>query len=176
MTDRKKSIRGGHRAWATKLVCRAEDLLASPDPDHGRLAHIKLSLQEKLSILKQLDAEIVDLVEEEDAEEIERTDIYMEEVYATMAKLERLNLRVGSTTAPDPRVTAMAPVGPPDPPRPENKVKLPKLTIQPFKGELTSWISFWDSYQAAIDGNTSLTNLTIYAHCSKALHLMPLLD
>ena len=98
----------------------------------------------------------------------------VEDVYAMMARLEQLNLRVGPMATP-----ATLPARPPDPPRPENKVKLPKLTLQPFKGELTSWTYFWDSYQAAIDVvhlYPILTSLTIYAHCSKALRSRPLPD
>ena len=62
MTDmtHKKSVRRGHRASA----------------DYAKLAKTRLSLQEKVSVLKKLDAEIVDLVKEEEvAEEIEKTDI-----------------------------------------------------------------------------------------------------
>ena len=40
-----------------------------------------------------------------------------------------------------------------------SKVKLPKFTIQPFRGDLTAWGTFWDSYQAAIHDNTLLSNI-----------------
>ena len=40
-----------------------------------------------------------------------------------------------------------------------SRVKLPKLTIQPFKGDLTTWITFWDSYKAAIHENSSLSDI-----------------
>ena len=38
-------------------------------------------------------------------------------------------------------------------------VKLPKLTMQPFKGDLTTWTTFWDSYKAAIHDNASLSDI-----------------
>ena len=41
----------------------------------------------------------------------------------------------------------------------ETKVKLPKLTIQPFKGELTAWTTFRDSYEVAIHLNRSLSDI-----------------
>ena len=69
------------------MVRKAVDLLASDAPDQAQLARI---LQEKISILKQLDGQVVDLVKEEDvAEEIERADDYMEDVYDVMARLEQ---------------------------------------------------------------------------------------
>lgn len=42
---------------------------------------------------------------------------------------------------------------------PVELVKLPKITIQPFKGDLTAWITFWDSYKAAIHENHSLSEI-----------------
>ena len=38
-------------------------------------------------------------------------------------------------------------------------MKLPKLTIQPFKGELTAWTTFWDAYEVAIHSNRSLSDI-----------------
>jgi len=48
-------IRGGHRSSTTKMVNRAGELLATGTPDVVRLSQLKLSLQEKLDVLKQLD-------------------------------------------------------------------------------------------------------------------------
>lgn len=53
--SRKKCICGGHKASATKILHKAEVLLADSAPDTARVAQVKLRLQEKLSILKQLD-------------------------------------------------------------------------------------------------------------------------
>ncbi len=99
-------------------------------PDVVRLAQIKMSLQEKLTIL---DAEILELVESEHAamEEIEQSDVFKQDMYAV---LEQLSLQ-GSAHAPpeSPYVT----------PRSDlhsgaaGKVRLPKLTIQPLRSSAT---------------------------------------
>ena len=158
MTDlsHKKNVRGGHRASATKMVKKTEELLAQEDPNRSQLARIKLSLQEKLSILKELDAEVVDLVKDEEiASEIEQADTYMEEIYDVIAKMEQLSLKM-STTA----FAASTSGTPPNREHTnESKVRLPKLTIQPFKGELTTWTTFWDSFEVAIHNNRSLSNI-----------------
>ena len=39
------------------------------------------------------------------------------------------------------------------------KVKLPKLTIKKFNGDLTKWFTFWDSFESAIHSNTTLSNV-----------------
>ena len=49
-----------------------------------------------------------------------------------------------------------------------SRVKLPKLTIHPFNGNLTNWMMFWDSFEAAIHKNGELSdvdNLTICICC-----------
>ena len=38
-------------------------------------------------------------------------------------------------------------------------VKLPKLTIKKFNGDLTRWVPFWDAFQSAIHNNRSLTDI-----------------
>ena len=152
----KKNVRGGHRASATKMVKKVEELLAQEDPNKSQLARIKLSLQEKLSILKELDSEVVDLVKEEEvANEIEQADAYMEDIYDAMAKLDQLSLKASasvstaSTSGPSRSKDSAS----------ESKVKLPKLTMQPFRGDLTAWMTFWDSFEVAIHKNRSLSDI-----------------
>ncbi len=41
----------------------------------------------------------------------------------------------------------------------ENHIKLPKLSIRPFDGDITQWTTFWDSYNSAIHANTSLNDV-----------------
>ena len=38
-----------------------------------------------------------------------------------------------------------------------SQVKLPKLMIQPFSGELTEWTPFWESFHTAIHDNPALS-------------------
>ena len=73
--QRKKAVRGGHRASVTKAIGKAEELLASGDPNEDKLQQLKLTLTEKLEVMKNLDAEILDMVKETDiAEEIAQAD------------------------------------------------------------------------------------------------------
>ena len=123
---------------------------------------MKLSLQEKLEVLKQLDSEILNLVDEDDlADEIEQSDDFKEGIYATMVKIEEHC--VHSRSLPSPGSSPRSSPGRDSakltsPPR-VNKVKLPKLTIRPFNGDLTAWITFWDPYKAAIHDNPALSDI-----------------
>ena len=79
---RKKKVRRGHKASVTRMVRSAEELFTTDLPDVARLAQIKMSLREKLTVLKGLDAEILELVETEEAvtEEIEQCDVFKQDV------------------------------------------------------------------------------------------------
>ena len=48
-------------------------------------------------------------------------------------------------------------------------VRLPKLTIQPFDGNVTLWTSFWDSYDSAIHQNTGLSGVDKFNHLRSLL-------
>ena len=156
--------------WAQgiKMVRKVQELPALDHPNQSQLTRIKLSLQEKMGILKQLDCEVVNLVKEEEiAEELEQADVYMEDVYDVMAKLELLqrNSTADPSVAMAVRREATS----------ESKVKLPKLTIQPFKGELTTWSTFWDSYQVAIHKNRLLPGIEKFNYLRSLLQ-GPILD
>ena len=71
MADRaelKKKIRvhGGHRAAVMRYMRQAEEVLDGPDRDPVALPKLKLTLEEKLVVLKELDSDIVELIEEEE--------------------------------------------------------------------------------------------------------------
>ena len=73
---KKKRVRAGHKASATRNIGRAEELLSEEYPDDSTLICIKMSLQEKLDTLKNLDGEIVNLLDGESVvvDDIEQSD------------------------------------------------------------------------------------------------------
>ena len=88
-------IRGGHRGSVTKTLREVEDILATDSPDATRLAAIKMSLQEKLTRLDALDAEILGLLESEDdiTKDIEQSDVFKRDIFAALVKIDRLPTR-----------------------------------------------------------------------------------
>ena len=76
-------------------MARIDDLLTGTDPpDPSRLTQLGTSLK----VIKALDSEILDLVEEEVlADEIDQADEFKERIYTMMVKLEK-----SSTPAPTP--------------------------------------------------------------------------
>ena len=151
-TYKKMRIRAGHRD--------AEELLAADHPDITTLSQLRLSLKEKLEVLSKLDSEILCLIDDEVGitDEIEQSDGIKEGINTILVKTDDL---AKLKSPPSPPVSSTSP---PDGVRVVgggscSTVKLPKLTIQPFKRDITTWIMFWNSNKATIHENGSLSDI-----------------
>lgn len=123
-----------------------------------RLLQLKLSLEEKLSTLKQLDGEILDLVDDGAVEEeVEQADPFKEKIYAATVNIDKHCAPGGS---PDRSRTSPEPAwDPASRSPPVTRVKLPKLAIHPFNSDNTTRTTFWDSFEFAIDSSTGLSEI-----------------
>ena len=164
---KRKNVRAGHRGSATKIIGRADELLSSGRPDMDKLSQVKLTLKEKVEVLNCLDGEILDMVKEEEvAGEIEQSDEFKEGIHSILVRIERVLTparTAPAATVPDPTSVS----------RPHttsgSHVKLPKLTIQPFSGELTEWTPFWEFYHSAIHDNPGLTEVEKFNYLQSLL-------
>ena len=88
---RKKKVRGGHKASATRMMLRVEELMrADEDPDISKLNQLGMSLKEKLQEVKVFDSEILALVKDEELEdEIAQADLFKERIYSTLIRIEK---------------------------------------------------------------------------------------
>ena len=170
---RKKRIRAGHKASATRMLTNINGLLSTLEPgpttDTSRLTQLKLSLQEKLETLRQYDSEILDLTEEDQlVTEIEQADIFKEEIYTAITKIDKLVGLISSSPHTSSHVQAPSDVPPPTRDS-THRAKLPKLTLKSFNGDITTWISFWDSYNSAIHQNTELADIDKFNYLKSLL-------
>lgn len=211
---RKRRIRGGHKASVNRTLALVKEALETPKVSVIKLRQHLQILCEKMAILKTLDAEILDLVMEEDkiTEEIEQADIVRENVELSILDIEEAleayghgitPTRARSPETPLPEHTRDEPHTPTEEPpngnkssvqvssaprqqsstatktnepeqiterrspqtqdqtvRPHKcKVRLPKLTLKKFDGDITAWTSFWDSFESSIHLNTDLTDI-----------------
>ena len=164
---KKKRIRADHKASATKTITQIDEILASKAPDKSRLSLLRLTLKEKLETVKTLDAEVIELIEDETlADEIEQADSYRESIFSALIKIDQLD--GAPPTNPDPhpptRATPTESRG--------SRVRLPKLQLCHFSGDLTKWTSFWESFEAAVHHNEDLSeiNSTISPLCWSDRH------
>ena len=127
-----------------------------------------MSLEEKLTVRNSFDREILDLVDESAVtDEIEQSDIFEEGVYEVLIEIESgCNTATpavrATTTATTTDTTTATTTG-------TIKVKLPKLSIQPFSGDIIDWTSFWDSYEATVHSNTSLSGIEKFSYLRSRL-------
>lgn len=174
LLSRKKRTRSGHRGSTTRLLNQATTAMGADDLDTEQLALIKQMLAEKIETLKSLDGQMAELVPEEELEEeIQRADEYMEGVYRVLAKLKKA---LGSASTPplaiapriDPPPPAALPATTPrvipahpviGPPLISDRVKLPKISLPHFRGNLMKWTAFWDSFNSAVHLNDRLSDI-----------------
>lgn len=104
-----------------------------------------------------MDAEVIELIEEEEAltNEIQQADTYRESIHSYLLRIEAAlgtpaaTPPIGRATLPTAGETVTAPTS--------TTAKLPRLKLKAFAGDLTQWTLFWQSFEAAVHSNTSLT-------------------
>lgn len=181
LLTRTKRSHAGHRASATRLTTRATTALREEEVDKDDLSLIKQLLLEKVSTLKRLDEQIAGLVPDAELEdEIQNADETLEKIYGIMAKLSKaLGPFVATpldtvarveprspTTSPDRAPPAVVHRSPPAAPSlvgstasHMDRVKLPKITLPRFRGDLMKWTAFWDSFDSAVHRNDRLSEI-----------------
>ena len=122
-----------------------------------------------METIKNLDAEIVDLIDDETVltEEIEQADGYKETLFSALLKADK-RLKDSPTTPPT-SVAATPPATTATPLAKPNSVRLPKLHLRHFNGDLTKWTGFWESFEAAVDSNPDLSSVEKFNYLSSLL-------
>ena len=152
---RKKLVNGrkGHCTYVSKTLNSAEDILKEYDKSQEeKLLSCKDILVEKLDTLQDLDDKIAELTDDEKAleEEIDRSSEFRRFMKEIIRKIDNVTKQHGyepsSTvaTATAPKVETV------------KRAKLPKLQIKTFRGEITLWAPFYDSFKASIDSNPDI--------------------
>ena len=155
--DRAKAIRRGHRGVTTKLV-REVDEIVTADPStaqaQARLKVIFKQLEAKSAVLSELDREISSLC---DLDELERE---IEEAERVIAKLIECKRRIEEVTNPPSRISTISdptPLSTVTPPVTTNR--LPKLILSKFRGDVTKWTAFWDSFSSAVHERADISKV-----------------
>lgn len=126
-------------------------LTAEPATLSG-LPLLKLTLKERLEVIRKLDSEVIELIEEEEVltTEIQQADEYRESM---LSYLLRIEATLRPATPPTGRATASADASKTAPSM-STTVKLPRLKLKAFAGDLTEWTPFWnlDEHLRIIEG------------------------
>ena len=167
---KKVSVRRCYREVLSKRLSEAKIVLetieTSEAVDAVKLGQLRLSINEKLTAIKKLDDEIVELRQdvEEIVKDITETDEFNEKVYEHLARIE-LYLS-GSAKGISESVATSS--------HASSQAKLPKLDLPVFKGDVTEWMTFWDLYSVAVHTNPGLSPIerftylrTLVSHSAK---------
>ena len=111
--SRKKHVRGGYRASATKLVTKAVEAIANvsteiPDKDVVWLRQRCVTLRDKVKTIKELDIQIVDMlsaskeenVDNQVVKEIEESDEVIAEFEKTLLEIDDALEKLGEQSVP----------------------------------------------------------------------------
>ena len=208
--SRKRKVRAAHRASVTKMIAQAQELLQAEDGvEPRRLKQKREALAAKAGLLDKLDAEILEVVDENELEEEidgadtvrERIDLAIIELDSALhASADEPERRREHTRIPPARHEARSPQATPtpehspDPPLSDDEhsgisratgaardtspgdlphrsthIKLPKLSLKKFNGELTKWTTFWDTFESAVHNNPVLSNIDKFNYLTSLL-------
>ena len=139
---RKKKQRGGHRSSTTRTINQTYDnLRAAEGINLPKLKQQETTLKEKLGILKDLDAEILALLPEDDIEdEIKEQDEYRESIQLALYDIEA-GMKPASPRPASPRPHSPRPLEPRASPTPtttsESTTSNPVGTVSTFSEAVT---------------------------------------
>lgn len=142
-------------------------LMGEPGDNVGRLHVIHEQLRNKLTVLQKLGDDVL-CDPEEIVQEIEES----EAISATLLDYKRhidVYLRPPERTTP---LTPAVATNPPAviPPTPAvAKTCLPRLELHKFKGDITGWNTFWDTFKAAVHKNPDISKIDKFHYLTSLL-------
>ena len=136
-----------------------------------------------MDVIQGLDKEILDLsTEEEIASEIEETDQFCNQVELVLARLDEALATMAPKIQASPHTSKELMNEPAqsvshvnilsnDLPTHDagSQIKLPKLVLKRFHGNITKWCSFWDTFEAAIHKNSKVATTDKFNYLNSLL-------
>ena len=157
---RKKVMRTAYQNHIQKLINGFKD---SPKNDVTDLKAIKHCLIGKMAEVKKLDMEVVDLIEDDDgvSEEITSTLSYSDEITKHLAIIDKHIDLLENTT----KATTSVKAEPVDYLKTyEHNIRMPKLSVPSFDGNVLDFRGFWDQFNVAVHSNDRLSEIEKFTY------------
>ena len=158
--ERLRTVRRSHRGVVTKLTKETDTLLVAETratEQIDRLIVIRQQLTTKEQTLQELNRDILNQCSLEDVEG------EVNEAETVLAKIMDYRRRIDAALQPTSLATHTASTIPAvvvaSPPAAVAKPRLPKLNLVKFKGDVTSWVPFWDSFKSAVHENGEVSKI-----------------
>ncbi|XP_040061246.1 uncharacterized protein LOC120836440 [Ixodes scapularis] len=152
--ERVRTKRTARRAQNTRIVREATAILNAADVI--QIEAIARKLEVNYEELKKLNTELEPFIADGDLEnEYQSVIEYEEETTQTLSMLQSRAVQLRSGEPARPSTSAIAARSEE---RRRSGIKLPKLQLQSFKGELAVWQPFWQQFKRAIHENGELSS------------------
>ena len=149
--QKRKQIRAEYRAMVTKQIGKVVGKLTAETTGVGddrrvKLAQLRLTLKEKLEVLKQLDKEIVELLESEEdiVTEIDSSVQFIQRAYEALVSIDHWEVANKS------KASSLLRGGLEGGAATTESTTPSRSNTRLLKHGITKWTSFWDSYKSAI--------------------------
>ena len=170
--DRLKASRGAHRGVITKRIGEANTILEPEGTLNNEQAKqldvLHRLLESKLKLVESLDESILSLCEVETIQaEIEDSERVLERVVACQKSIQdALTKRNNESSAQESQINPSQ--GSPGVAQ-QAEAKLPKLILPRFRGDVTKWTSFCDSYKTAVHESKAISTIDKFNYLNSLL-------
>ena len=160
---RKKISRGVMRSHAKKLEAKINEMVDDfSDEKLNKVMALKLNYENQVKRILEADEEVANLItdEAELEEEITEALVINDIFYEYISKMDTLIKNATSRTIKQQQSPKNSP---PQSPRrqinsTEQKVKLRKLELKPFDGDILTWQTFWDHFESSVQSTQFVRN------------------
>ena len=166
--DRLKIIRRSHQGVVTKLTREADTLIADTPLNSDRIDRLTVicqQLESKEQLLLDYDRDILAKCTLEEVEaEVNDTESVIAKILECKRRIE-LVLQPPSihSTTSIASITGVASVPG------AARARLLKLSLAKFKGDVTGWVSFWDSFKSAVHENNDISKIDKFNYLNSLL-------
>ena len=155
-----KRRRTANRNVVNGIVTRMLDKIRKDpfvDDDKLELEAMLLTVKEKMNLIKNLDEEILNHVSTEEIdEEIDNSTQFEIKIVKEIKRTELFLKKKSNDFDTSSTVTARSVT--------QNTVKLPKLSIKKFSGDPIQWQQFYDTFDAVVNKNESISKVEKFTY------------
>ena len=162
---KKKISRGALRTHCKKIEGNADDLISKFTPDkRTQLQSLRLNYATQIEKIKAVDQEILTFItdEKEYANELESSLENNDVFYDTLAKIDYCLTERTSSSSKFPFPMSASPV--------QEQVKLPKIELPKFNGDISKWQTFWDQFESAVHNQVNLSDVDKFSYLRSLLN------
>ena len=158
--NRNRNIRGAFRGHCSRDLKKAEQIMDEDPADIKDLIALQERLERRMVDLKDLDNAIIRAYSNQSDTEREVEDVLTwsdklldcQSTIRHFLALKNNNKPVSSFQAQSSGLRELSS-------NHKVAVRLPKLALKTFSGDILEWLTFWDGFSSAVDSNIVLSNI-----------------